>query len=228
VKLLDMYLSKVAVTERSTVQLIACAAIFIASKIEERSPPLLKDLCNLCSKVFTEDQIKRMEREMLKVVGFDLCPPLSYSFLRRYGRVIGADLELLTLARFVLELSLHCLDFCRVSESRIAAACMLLALRVINTREWSPVLVKYSGYTLQDIEPLSLHLNHLVRHFAKEHPRANAVIGKYSHEVFFEVAKLDFLPDKMVKSPFTLPTEFLMEYRSFDNRKLSNCTNEKD
>jgi len=227
VKLMDMYLSKVSVTERSTLQLIACAAVFIAAKIEERSPPLLKDLSNLCSRVFTEDQIKRMEREMLKVMGFDLCPPLSYSFLRRYGRVIGADLELLTIARYVLELSLHYLDFCRISESRIAAACMLLALRVTNIQDWSPVLVKYSGYALKDIEPLALHLNHLVHCFPKEHPRGSAVIDKYSHEIFFEVAKRDFLPNKMAKSFIALPAELLVDYQSFDNQKCAQCNNGK-
>jgi G2/mitotic-specific cyclin-B3 len=36
---------------------------------------------------FTRDQMTMMERELLKVINFDLGAPLSYRFLRRYARV---------------------------------------------------------------------------------------------------------------------------------------------
>jgi cyclin B len=36
---------------------------------------------------FTRDQLMAMERQLLKVIGFDLGAPLSYRFLRRFARV---------------------------------------------------------------------------------------------------------------------------------------------
>lgn len=118
---------------------------------------------------------------MLRVVGFDLGIPLSYSFLRRYGRVIKASMPLLTTARYYLELSLHYLKFCLVSESKMAAACMLLALRVTKTGDWTAILEKYSGYKLADIEQLALEINHMVRRFQSEYKNLKCVLEKYSH-----------------------------------------------
>lgn len=49
----------------------------------------------------------------------------------------------LTLARYALELSLMSLHFCRISESKIAAACLLLAKRMKGTsNEWVKIILK--------------------------------------------------------------------------------------
>jgi cyclin B len=122
-----------------------------------------------------------MEREMLRVIGFDLGIPLSYSFLRRYGRVIKAPMPLLTTARFYLELSLHYLKFCVESESKMAAACMLLALRVTKSGDWNAILEKYSTYKLADIEQLAIEINHMVKRFPIEYKSLKSVFEKYSH-----------------------------------------------
>jgi hypothetical protein len=90
----------------------------------------------LCKLTYTAEQLKKMERDMLRVVGFDLGIPLSYSFLRRYSRVSQSSMPVLTTARYYLEVSLHHLNFCMLSESKLAAACMLLALRVTKTGDW--------------------------------------------------------------------------------------------
>ena len=88
---------------------------------------------------------------MLKTIGFDLGSPLSYRFLRRYSRVgrfckyhkihshfqvCNACIETLTLARYILETSLMYFNFCMVSESLIAAASLLLALRMRSAGHW--------------------------------------------------------------------------------------------
>jgi len=199
VKLMDLFISKSQPQSliKSIFQLIPCAAVFIASKVEERSAPTIEDLLYLCKNAYSADQLKKMEREMLRVVGFDLGVPLSYSFLRRYGRVIKAPMQLLTTARYYLEVSLHYLKFCTMSESKVAAACLLLALRVTKTGDWNPILEKYSGYKLGDIEQLMLEVNHMVRRFATECKSMQCVREKYSHPIFFEVAKQAMLADRL-------------------------------
>lgn len=87
---------------------------------------------------------------MLRVVGFDLGIPLSYSFLRRYSRVSKSSMPVLTTARYYLEVSLHYLNFCMMSESKLAAACMLLALRVTKTGDWvTSTVFNYSNFTFR-------------------------------------------------------------------------------
>uniref|UniRef100_A0A915A2D8 G2/mitotic-specific cyclin-B3 n=3 Tax=Parascaris TaxID=6254 RepID=A0A915A2D8_PARUN len=111
-------------------------ALLIASKFEERWPPLIEDLVDLCDEAFTRDDLRAMERRMLQAVGFDVGSPLSYSFLRRYGRVCKLDMGLLTLARYILETSLMFYEFFAVPESLMAAACLLLALRMNGSADW--------------------------------------------------------------------------------------------
>jgi hypothetical protein len=42
----------------------------------------------VCDGAYTRRQITAMEREMICTVDFDVGYPLTYRFLRRYGRVI--------------------------------------------------------------------------------------------------------------------------------------------
>ncbi|KAI6173763.1 G2/mitotic-specific cyclin-B3 [Aphelenchoides besseyi] len=200
VKLMDMYFARVTKLEKSAVLLVACTAIFVASKMEERQVPGIDDLIHMTrlqepSSRYTTRLMKAMERDFLRTVGYDLGAPLSYSFLRRYSRVTGMGMASLTQARFFLEQSLHFLDFCRVSDSRLAAAALLLALRVTDSGDWNSTLEKCSGYKLEDVEPLMWCLNHMSRRFSAVLPRARTVLEKYSHKVFYEVAKMPLLRD---------------------------------
>ena len=86
VKILDLYMSKVVVDKRE-LQLVGATACLIACKIDERIPPCLDDFVYVCDDAYTRSQIKAKEREVLECVGFDVGYPLSYRFVRRYGRV---------------------------------------------------------------------------------------------------------------------------------------------
>ena len=86
VKILDLYMSKVVVDKRD-LQLVGATACLIACKIDERIPPCLDDFVYVCDDAYTRTQIKAKEREVLECVGFDVGYPLSYRFVRRYGRV---------------------------------------------------------------------------------------------------------------------------------------------
>lgn len=86
VKLVDLYLSKVIVS-KETLQLVGAAGMFVASKYDERMPPLIDDFLYICDGAYTRRELIRMEINLLKVCDFNLGMPLSYRFLRRYARV---------------------------------------------------------------------------------------------------------------------------------------------
>lgn len=86
VKLVDLYLTKVTVV-KETLQLLGAASLFIASKYDERIPPMVEDFLYICDGAYKQRALIRMEMSILKVVDFDLGIPLSYRFLRRYARV---------------------------------------------------------------------------------------------------------------------------------------------
>ncbi|KZC13034.1 G2/mitotic-specific cyclin-B3 [Dufourea novaeangliae] len=187
VKLVDLYLTKVTVG-KETLQLLGAASLFIASKYDERIPPMVEDFLYICDGAYTQRELIRMEMSVLKVVDFDLGIPLSYRFLRRYARCAKVSMLTLTLARYILEYSLMDYSMIRFSDSKMAAAALLLALQMKDLGGWTPTLEYYSGYKVDDIRDIVHLLNEGLHRKHKE--ALTTVRNKYSHKIFFEVAKL--------------------------------------
>lgn len=187
VKIIDLYLGK-KVIKRDSLQLVGSTAIFIACKFDERIPPYVDDFLYICDDAYKRHELITMEIDILKTVGFDLGIPLSYRFLRRYARCAKLSMEDLTLTRYILEISLMDYDLIDASDSALAAAALMLTRAVKGETTWSPTLQYYSGYKLEDIYHLIHHLHQMMSQPAKEHLKT--IRNKYSHKVFFEVAKI--------------------------------------
>ncbi|XP_013401276.1 G2/mitotic-specific cyclin-B3 [Lingula anatina] len=185
VKLVDLYLTKVEVT-RENLQLVGSTAMFIAAKFDERVPPALDDFLYICDDAYNREELVGMEMSILKTVDFDLGVPLSYSFLRRFAKCARAPMNILTLARYILETSLMDYQFIQYKDSEMAAACLLLALKMKKTGEWSKTMIYYTGYNIEHLMPIAVALNTMLT--SPSHKNLNTIKSKYSHSVFFEVA----------------------------------------
>ncbi|XP_032993550.1 G2/mitotic-specific cyclin-B3 [Lacerta agilis] len=194
VKLLDHFLAKEIVI-RETLQLIGSTAIIIASKFEDRCPPCVGDFLYLCDDAYSRKTFLSTEKKILIALNFDINIPIAYRFLRQYAKYTHVNMETLTLARFICELTLQDYSFAQESASRLASACLLLALKMKNLGGWGPALECYSGYKAQELYPLMKKLNFMLTY--KHDEQLNAVHNKYSHRVFFEVAKIP--PINMLK-----------------------------
>jgi cyclin B len=194
VKLVDLYLTKSSTVKRDKLQLIGATAMFLAAKYDERSPPVIDDFCYICDDAYSQKDVLQMEVHMLKTLGFDIGVPLSYRFLRRYARCAKLEMETLTLARYILEMSLADYDFIDTSDSLIASACLLLALTITGVPDaWTPTLEYYSGYNKNDIFDLCHRLFNMVRN---PQSSVKTITAKYSHKVFYAVAKTP-LPEEL-------------------------------
>jgi len=189
VKLIDQYLMR-EVVSKLHFQLLGATALLIAAKFDERIPPAIEDFIYICDDAYTRRDVVLMEIKILKTLNFDLCFPISYRFLRRFARCAKLSMETLTLARFVLEMSLMEYEIIEEADSRVAAAALLLALRMKGENEWSETLEYYSGYKECDLTILMYRLNELLLTQTK----CKTIRTKYSHEIFFEVAKISALP----------------------------------
>lgn len=97
-------------------------------------------------------------------------------------------METLTLGRFILELSLMEAEFISTSESKLAAAVLLLAFKMKNSGKWDTTLEHFSGYKVTELTHLMQRLNAML---VKPPPKQlTTVRTKYSHKVFYEVAKI--------------------------------------
>lgn len=194
VKLMDLYLSKVFVTKED-LQLIGATACLIACKIDERIPPNLDDFVYVCDDAYSRQEIMAKERDMIESVDYDVGYPLSYRFLRRFGRVCQVTMPVLTLARYILETSLMEYKFnVQLSESILAAATLALAMKISNIEDakWVGPLKFYSGYDLPTIRPVFHALHRMLFQDTKD--ATKTIRQKYSHRVFHEVALIK-IPD---------------------------------
>lgn len=102
-----------------------------------------------------------------------------------------ANIETLTLARFLLESSLLESRFVANRASFMAASCLRLAMMMNSCGEWTPTLVHFTGYTSNELRDCVLQLNSM--NSAPANKNLMTVKNKYSHKVFHEVAKIPAL-----------------------------------
>uniref|UniRef100_A0A3B5R476 G2/mitotic-specific cyclin-B2 n=1 Tax=Xiphophorus maculatus TaxID=8083 RepID=A0A3B5R476_XIPMA len=187
VKLTDHYLSKVPI-HRDMLQLVGSTALLIACKFEERCPPPIEDFLYICDDAYKRRELINMEANILKSLSFDINIPIPYRFLRRYARCVNVGMDTLTLARFFCEMSLMEIDFVQERGSRLASACLLMALVTRNLGGWCPILQFHSGYQVSDLKPVVRKLHSMLQ--APSDDNLKTIRNKYSHKVFFEVASL--------------------------------------
>ncbi|EDW29127.1 GL18583 [Drosophila persimilis] len=199
VKIVDLYLCR-AVIKKEQLQLLGITAFFIASKYDECLPLRIWELLYICDGAYSRDELVKMELETLRLIQYDLGIPLSYSFLRRYARCAQVQRRTLTLARYILELSL--MDYAAIGfrDSQMASAALYMALRMragashLDQQTWTPTLVHYTGFQLAEFAEIVPVLN------AGLHRRPCDTIkiirNKYSDKIFHEVAKVPLLTNQ--------------------------------
>lgn len=234
VKVVDLFLSK-QVINKDKLQLLGAAALFIACKFDERTPPLVEDFLYICDGAYKHDELIQMEMTTLKTINFDLGIPLSYRFLRRYARCAKTHMPTLTLARYILELSLMDYDCIMLSDSKMACAALFMALRLHGeAKPWSTTLIYYTGYEIQDFAEIVPILNAGLHR--KPKGTIKTIRSKYSHKIFHEVAKVSLMTTEQLFSgnldlnfSFTTPEQHKLQKsrKSVGNSSSSSGDNKK-
>lgn len=188
IRLMDYYLQN-NITSKEQLQLVGATALFLACKMEERQPPPISDFEYICDDAYTTDMFIEMEKKIFKALRFDINMPISYRFLRRFSRVTDMNIEIMTLARYILELSLQRASFIQQLPSKMAAACLSLAMMMIkNAGEWNANHIYHSGYKREELVDLMKHLNQML--IEAPHSKLQAVRTKYSHHLRYSVAMI--------------------------------------
>ncbi|KAF2486774.1 cyclin-like protein [Neohortaea acidophila] len=183
VNIIDRFLScKVVQLER--LQLVGVTAMFIASKYEEVLSPHVQNFVHVADDGFPESEILSAERFVLTSLDYDLSYPNPMNFLRRISKADNYDIQTRTLGKYLLEIG--CLDhrFLKHPPSLVAASAMYLARLVMNRGEWDATLVKYAGYTEEEIQPVfKLMVDYLAAPVAHD-----AFFKKYASKKFLKAS----------------------------------------
>lgn len=85
--------------------------------------------------------------QVLQVLEFNLSAPNPMNFLRRVSKADNYDIQVRTVAKYLLEISLVDHRFLIYPPSLVAAAGMYLARCILDKGVWDKNLIHYSGYT---------------------------------------------------------------------------------
>ena len=189
VNLIDRFLEKEQVM-RNKLQLVGVTAMFIACKYEEVFPPACSDFVYVSDKMYTRDEILRMEGQMLSALNFELTVPSPLVFVRRFVKVAGVATTPRSatdqLAHYLVELTLQEEHMLRYLPSTICAAALSLALKTRDQPGWSPALEQHSTYAEADLQACVRALHELHRKAAAN--SLQAVHNKYAHEARHNVS----------------------------------------
>ncbi|KAJ3050569.1 G2/mitotic-specific cyclin [Rhizophlyctis rosea] len=183
VNIIDRFLS-MRVVSLVKLQLVGVTAMFIAAKYEEICAPSIESFIYVAEGGYTDDEILKAERYVLQVLDFSLQYPSPLSFLRRCSKADNYDPETRTMAKYFMEISLVDQRFLSHTPSKVAAAGLLLARRLLRHTGWDANLTHYSGYTEKQLaDTVRLMVTYL------EAPcKFEALFKKYASRKFLKVS----------------------------------------
>lgn len=137
VSVFDRYLSHSNVKnfKRENLQLLGLACMLIASKYEEIYPPSVQKLIFHSEEPISLDDLLDMEGDILQKLDFKLAMPSSNWFFNRFAEVCELTQSMKNLGSCLVELLLFEYDALQFKRSQIAAAAVLLCLRVFKVTE---------------------------------------------------------------------------------------------
>lgn len=143
----------VEVVQVDKLQLLATGLLFIAAKYEEVFSPSVKNYAYFTDGLYTEQEILDAEKYILKVLRFDLNYPNPMNFLRRISKADDYDVQLRTLGKYLLEVTVVDHRFIGFKPSLCCAAAMYLARLILGkTPVWNGNLIHYlGGYRVDDL-----------------------------------------------------------------------------
>jgi len=203
VAIMDRYLQEdLQIISRKKLQLVGVAAMLVAAKYEEIYAPEVKDFVYITDRAYTEHEILKMELRILQTLKFNLGRPLPLHFLRRASKAGGVEAATHTLAKYLVELSLVQYGMVHIQPSVVAAAALALSLKVLDSGSsfdtlWTPTLIHFTKYTLDDIFPTVVQLAEAL--LAAPNAKLDTVYRKYSNKKFMKIARIPLLEDPSLK-----------------------------
>lgn len=211
INIMDRFMS-VEVVQIDKLQLLATGSLFIAAKYEEVFLPSVKNYAYFTDGLYTEAEILQAEKYILTILNFDLNYPNPMNFLRRISKADDYDVQLRTLGKFLLEITIVDHRFLGILPLLCSAAAMYIARLILDKNPvWNGNLIHYSGgYHVDDmrdcVELMVLYLVSPVEHdeFFKKYAtrkfmKASIVCRSWAKKVVAEKRDL-FGPSRITTS----------------------------
>ncbi|KAI3865335.1 hypothetical protein MKW92_016194 [Papaver armeniacum] len=199
VSYIDRFLSLRSV-HRQRLELLGLSCMFVAAKYEEIDHPSMEEFSGITNNAgITKDEMLKMEREILRLLNFEMGNPTIKTFLRRLITRVSAqeedslsavNLKLKFLGYYLAELSLLDYGCIKFLPSMVAASVVFLSKFTMQPKihPWNSALRTYSGYGSFDLKDCVLAIHEL--QLNKKWGSLVAVRDKYKQHRFKCVALL--------------------------------------
>lgn len=195
VAIIDRFLA-VQEVSRPKLQLVGVTAMLIASKYEEMYAPEMADFVYITDNAYSKADIRTMECIILKSLDFQLGRPLPLHFLRRNSKAGDVDASKHALAKYLMELSLGDYELAHVAPSKVAAAALLLSIRLLDGSSWCDKLEHYSQYSEKSLLPVVQRLAFNITKASGG--KLSAIYTKYASSKFVRTSHLPELKSQVV------------------------------
>lgn len=196
---------------RDKLQLLGATAILVASKMQDIFPPTIKDIIFVTDESYNDEQVRRMEKIMLKVIDFQLNDPLIDSFAEFFIYFAHDSLDQFArhLMWYLLELCTLEFNFVCFLPSRIAAAAFLLVSIYqqlllnegkITDKIWSDEMVKRTNIMREELSEPAFEL---IKCHQKESSQTQSIRKKYASSKRCKVSSITLPEFEQIVSQFS-------------------------
>jgi hypothetical protein len=190
--ILDRYFA-VASVAQAKLRVVGCAALLIASKIEEIFPVQSRDLIKLSEHSFTQSELFGAEIEIINAIQFETTFPTPLFFLTQFMRIHEQTKDGSLLARYILEICQTHDFFFGVSSSLLASVAIMVTRILTGEEHWPVELAGYTMYKQEQLEPYATAVRAMLLDRDREESRF--IRRKYSSEPFRSVALVKIPPE---------------------------------
>lgn len=171
----------------SKFELVGLTALFMASKVEEMEDLDLTDLLESSGKLFAQEDVLQMEKQMTEYLKFKLHVPTSLNFVNEFDDAADLQPEVRTMSQYLVDLALvEGRRFLGYLPSKTAAAAIAVARIHQDMALWSDTLEEITGYNIDQLRNPIIALSKMhVKTFGNEN---SAIYRQYSSREFIYVS----------------------------------------
>ncbi|KAK9471450.1 cyclin-like protein [Dipodascopsis tothii] len=188
INLIDRYCSRRVVYKRHY-QLVGCAALWIASKYEDKKDhvPSVRELKIMCCNAYEEDMFVQMEGHVLHTLDWSIGVPTSETYLRQLTQN-SCSSTLQHLASYLCEVSMYSRSMLSFPASVMASAAYIVAQHILCHSPGQRPFNLPTPASEEESKCVVLLSQHL-------HTASESLAHKYSSSKFSQVALIlqDFL-----------------------------------
>jgi hypothetical protein len=190
--ILDRYIS-IASIPNQRLRAVGCAALGLASKIEDIYPGQSKDLVQLSERAFTQSELFAAEIQTINAIQFDQTFATPLFLLTQCMQIRDQTKQSLLLGPHVLDICHTHEAFFGAASPLVAATAALVARGLTGDSGWSEKLAGYTMYSMADLAPYVAVVRAMLLEADREESRF--MKRKYASEPFHAVAQIPVPPE---------------------------------